>query len=60
MNKKKGIVFWIEGFSGSGKTSISKYIQKDLSNFFGPTIILSGDVLRKLFDKHGYTKKDKN
>ena len=31
MNKKKGIVFWIEGFSGSGKTSISKCIQKDLS-----------------------------
>ena len=59
MNKKKGIVFWIEGFSGSGKTSISKYIQKDLSNFFGPTIILSGDVLRKLFDEHGYTKKDR-
>tara|TARA_B100001741_G_C16535629_1_gene591754 strand:- start:1111 stop:1623 length:513 start_codon:yes stop_codon:yes gene_type:complete len=59
MNKKKGIVFWIEGFSGSGKTSISKCIQKDLSNFFGPTIILSGDVLRKLFNKHGYTKKDR-
>ena len=32
---------------------------KDLSNLFGPTIILSGDVLRKLFNKHGYTKKDR-
>ena len=39
MNKKKGIVFWIEGFSGSGKTSISKNIQKDLSKTFGKTII---------------------
>ncbi len=59
MNKKNGIVFWIEGFSGSGKTSISKNIKKDISKQFGTTIILSGDVLRKFFDKNGYSKKDR-
>ncbi len=59
MNKKDGIVFWIEGFSGSGKTSISKNIQKDISKLFGTTIILSGDVLRKFFDKNGYSKKER-
>ena len=59
MNKKKGIVFWIEGFSGSGKTSISKNIKKDLSKMFGKTIILSGDILRKFFDRSGYSKKER-
>lgn len=59
MKNKKGIVFWIEGFSGSGKTTISKYIQKDISKLFGATIILSGDILRKFFDKNGYSKKDR-
>ena len=59
MNKKHGIVFWIEGFSGSGKTSISKNIQKELSNLFGTTMVLSGDVLRKFFNKKGYSKKDR-
>ena len=59
MNKKKGIVFWIEGFSGSGKTSISKNIQKEVSKMFGKTIILSGDILRKFFDRNGYSKKER-
>jgi len=59
MKHKKGIVFWIEGFSGSGKTSISKNIQKDISKLFGTTIILSGDILRKFFDKNGYSKKER-
>ena len=26
---------------------------------FGTTIILSGDVLRKFFDKNGYSKKER-
>ena len=59
MNSKFGIVFWIEGFSGSGKTTISKNIKKDISKLFGATIVLSGDMLRILFDKKGYTKKDR-
>tara|TARA_B100001250_G_scaffold413490_1_gene447817 strand:+ start:1008 stop:1523 length:516 start_codon:yes stop_codon:yes gene_type:complete len=59
MKKKIGKVFWIEGFSGSGKTSISKLIQNDLSKKFGTTIILSGDILRKFLDKKGYSKKDR-
>ena len=59
LNKKLGIVFWIEGFSGSGKSTISNLIQKKISKLYGPTIILSGDVLRKFFNKTGYTKKDR-
>ncbi len=59
MRTKIGIIFWIEGFSGSGKTSISKNILAEMSEKFGKTIILSGDILRQFFDRSGYSKKDR-
>ena len=54
LNKKKGILFWITGLSGSGKTSIAKLIKKDIVEKYGPTLVLSGDDLRKIFklNKH--------
>ena len=54
-NNKKGILFWVTGLSGSGKTSISKKIKKEICKKFGPTIIVSGDDLRKIF---GFNKYD--
>ena len=51
--KNKGIVFWITGLSGSGKTAIAEKIKKDISNKYGPTMIISGDDLRNIF---GYKK----
>ena len=48
-NKKKGILFWITGLSGSGKTSIAKKIKKKITYLYGPTLELSGDNLRKIF-----------
>ena len=48
--KKKGILFWITGLSGSGKTTISKLIKKDIVTNYGPTILVSGDDLRKIFN----------
>jgi len=67
MKKKKiknyGWCFIIEGFAGSGKTSLSREIQKNIEKKFGKTIILDGDHLRKFFHsikfKIGYTKKDR-
>ena len=47
LNKKKGIVVWITGISGSGKTTISRLIHKDFEKRYGKTMIFQGDELRK-------------
>ena len=43
---QKGILFWITGLSGSGKTSIAKKILPLIRKKYGPTIHLDGDALR--------------
>ena len=58
-NKKKGILFWITGLSGSGKTKISKKIKKYIIKNFGPTIELSGDKFRKIFNLNKYDSKSR-
>ena len=49
INKNKGILFWITGLSGSGKTTLGKAIHKDIKKLYGPTIMISGDDVRKIF-----------
>ena len=56
-NKNKGILFWITGLSGSGKTAIAKKIYKKISHLYGPTIEISGDDFIKIFRLNKYTKK---
>jgi adenylylsulfate kinase len=56
LNKKYGIVFWITGISGSGKSTLSKEIYPFIKKKFGPTIILSGDNLRRIFKLNKYDK----
>ena len=55
----KGILFWITGLSGSGKTQISKKIYTQIKKNYGPTILFSGDDIRKIFDLKGYSYKDR-
>lgn len=56
-DKNKGILFWITGLSGSGKTTIAKKIKKEIDKNFGPTIIISGDNLRKIMKLNKFTKE---
>ena len=56
INKDKGILFWITGLSGSGKTTLGKAIHRDINKLYGPTLMISGDDLRNIFD---YKKFDK-
>lgn len=53
-DKNLGIVFWVTGLAGSGKTRTAKILVKKLSRDIGPTLIFSGDNLRKMFDLKGY------
>lgn len=63
MNKKfkknKGILFWITGVSGAGKTSLAKTISKKIKSKYGPTVSISGDEFRKIFDLNKFTKKER-
>ena len=54
--KNEGILFWITGLSGSGKTTLANKIHNFVENKYGPTIIVSGDDLRKLLK---FTKFDR-
>ncbi len=53
--KNNSILFWITGFSGSGKTKLARKIRKDIIKNYGPTILFSGDDIRKIFDLKGYS-----
>lgn len=57
--KSKGILFWITGLSGSGKTTIAKKILPTIRKTYGKTIHLDGDGLRKILNLYGYTYKER-
>ena len=46
MNKNKKIIsgIWFYGLSGSGKTTVSKYLK---NNIFKKSLIIDGDIVRK-------------
>ena len=52
----RGIVFWITGLSGAGKTSLANGIKKEIRKKFGPTLVINGDDLRKIFKLNKYDK----
>ena len=60
MNKKLGILFRISGLPGSGKTQVAKLIHPKINSIFGPTVMWSGDDLRKIFNNNSYKLKDRN
>ena len=59
IKNNKGILFWITGFSGSGKTQIAKKIHSQIIKNYGPTILFSGDDIRAIFNLKGYSYKDR-
>ncbi len=55
-----GIVYWITGLSGSGKTTIGKLLYKRMKKTYPNTVFLDGDTLRKVFGEDlGYTKEER-
>ena len=54
INNKYGVVFWVTGLAGSGKTTIAKKLKTKIQKKYGPTIVLSGDEIRSIFNIKGY------
>ena len=59
IKKNKGVLFWITGLSGSGKTSLGEEIRKEISKKYGTTICMSGDDLREIFNYKNYSRKSR-
>ena len=59
LNKKKGILFWVTGFSGSGKSEISYKIKDEIEKKFGKTLIISGDNFRQSFNFKNYDRNSR-
>ena len=57
--KKKGTLFWIEGFSGAGKTSISRVTAKILRKKISNLVLIQGNEMRSLLQLKGFSKKER-
>lgn len=57
--KKKGIVFWITGLSGSGKSTIGEKLKLLIKKKYGTTIVIHGDDIRNIYNYKSYLKKDR-
>ncbi|MBE6086957.1 MAG: adenylyl-sulfate kinase [Clostridium beijerinckii] len=56
----KGIVYWITGLSGAGKTTIGKLLYEKLKNEKDNVVFLDGDILREIFGGDlGYSVEDR-
>lgn len=55
----KGILFWVTGLSGSGKTTISRKIKKYIEQNYGPTLLISGDDIRNIFNFKEFTSEER-
>ena len=56
LDKNKGFLFFIEGFAGSGKSSIGIKSYKKINALFGPTIIIHGNQIRDILNIYGYSR----
>ena len=55
-----GIVFWLTGLSGAGKTTIGKLLYEKLKKKKPNVVFLDGDILREVFGNDlGYNLEDR-
>lgn len=60
MTTEKGIVIWVTGLSGAGKTSIAEEVHSQLKKHQDNIVLLDGDVVRTLFGNDlGHTPDDR-
>lgn len=57
---KKGILYWITGLSGAGKTTVGNALYYELREKNPSVVILDGDILKSLVgDSLGYSREDR-
>ena len=54
IDKNRGFLFFIEGFAGSGKSSIGIKSYKKINVLFGPTIIIHGNDNKSKLNKKNF------
>lgn len=60
MKERKGLILWLTGLSGSGKTTIAKGVEKELKARNCLVEVLDGDVIRTNLSKGlGYSRADR-
>ncbi|MEO8091589.1 MAG: adenylyl-sulfate kinase [bacterium] len=61
MAGEKGFTLWFTGLSGSGKTTITNVLVKELRNREVPIEVLDGDIVRENLSKGlGFSKEDRD
>lgn len=57
---EKGVLYWITGLAGSGKTTIGNILYYKVKKQLCNTVILDGDILKRLSGNNvGYTYEDR-
>lgn len=60
LRENGGLVVWLTGLSGAGKTTIAQAVQQALTSFGVPAVFLDGDEVRKqLHPTLGFSKADR-
>jgi adenylylsulfate kinase len=61
MNEERGFTLWFTGLSGSGKTTISEIVERELRNRKRPVEVLDGDIVRTNLSKGlSFSRDDRN
>ena len=59
-SRQMGIVFWITGLSGSGKTTVARILRDRWQETGRALLLLDGEVLRTIFpDSPGFDRQDR-
>lgn len=58
--KNEGILYWITGLPGAGKTTIGTELYYSLKKKRENVVILDGDVLLNILDERGFSENDRH